>query len=102
MDEGAHRRRAAMEALLAAAPSATAASMMVDEDEGPFVRAGGLARHLIEALRRDDASEVSAVFGTAEVLLTEGDPDVTNLIQIGFFEAIQNVVGNLHADGVAV
>jgi len=96
MAEDESKQRQAIAALFAAAPTANPESLTLQSDDGVYIWAGGLARHLVEALGRQETQEVAAVFATAEELLALGDPSVANLVQIGFFEGVQNVSDGRH------
>jgi hypothetical protein len=92
-------QREAVDALFAACPAASAEELVVDWDDSVFIWAGALARHLVEGLSEGRTEEVRAVLEVAEQLLTTGDVEIENLIQVGLFEGIQNVTGWRHLDG---
>jgi hypothetical protein len=88
-------QREAVDALFAACPAASAEELVVDWDDSVFIWAGALARHLVEGLSEGRTEEVRAALEVAEQLLTTGDAEIENLIQIGLFEGIQNVTGGV-------
>lgn len=57
------------------------------------VHLGELAAHLIERLRRDDASECVALFAAVERLFVEGDEDVREAATLGLLDGLQSAAG---------
>src|SRR4051794_17467266 len=92
----------AFDLLVEACPSYWAADRLdgylaAFEDAGEphlFIRISAFSHHLIELMTGSDLTEVQAVFETVEHLLTEGDADTIELVELGLLESLQNIVSH--------
>src|SRR4051794_33316349 len=64
------------------------------DDPDLFVRISAFAHHLVDLIAANQTDEVRSVFATVEHLLTEGDEDTVELVELGLIEAIQNIVSH--------
>jgi hypothetical protein len=94
--------RGAVRALIEACPTASPDSLMVDDEDGPYIWVGSLARHLVDKLSRGETCEIAAVLAVAERLLATDDHDVCTLVQVGLFEDLQNIAGGRHKEGLSI
>lgn len=99
---GEAERFQAVRVLLAACPSATADSLGVDDEDGPYLWVGALARHLVDELVGGRTVEVAAALAAAETLLGADDLDICTLVQVGLFEDLQNDSGRRFGEGQPV
>ncbi len=79
------------DALLRLAPAArTFDASWDDPDPLDYVDVADLTSHQQGQLARGETDEIAGVFDVAEELVAGDDPTITNFIQVGFFESIQN------------
>jgi hypothetical protein len=70
------------------------ASFEEPDDPDLFVRISAFAHHLVDLIASNDTDEVRDVFGIVEQLITEGDEDTTELVELGLIESMQNIVSH--------
>ena len=67
-----------------------------EDEDAPdlFVRVTAFAHHIVELVASNRLDEARAVFATVESLLTDGDEDTVELVDLGLIETLQNVVSH--------
>jgi len=67
-----------------------------EDEDAPdlFVRVTAFAHHLVDLVAANRLEEARAVFAMVEDLLSDGDEDTVELIDLGLIETLQNVVSH--------